>query len=99
MDLQKISYHGHFNFEYDQKAPDNNTLPPLTLNISNNEPAMLKFFIEPMIDIGGTLQVELAISPSTVSIEKNHVQLLYIDRSIKNLKVGLIMSIQCKYKK
>ncbi|XP_045606812.2 post-GPI attachment to proteins factor 6 isoform X1 [Procambarus clarkii] len=60
--LVKKTFGGNFVFEYDL-PPDENGSVPLLLNITNASPTLLAFRLEPIIDIGGTLSVELAISP------------------------------------
>ncbi|XP_071532485.1 post-GPI attachment to proteins factor 6-like isoform X2 [Panulirus ornatus] len=60
--LVKKTFGGNFVFEYDL-PPDENGSVPLLLNITNGSPTLLAFNLEPIIDIGGTLSVELAISP------------------------------------
>ncbi|XP_064087571.1 post-GPI attachment to proteins factor 6-like isoform X2 [Macrobrachium nipponense] len=60
--LVKKTFGGNFVFEYDL-PPDENGTVPLLLNISNASPTMLTFALESIIDIGGTLSVELAVSP------------------------------------
>ncbi|XP_068218327.1 post-GPI attachment to proteins factor 6-like [Palaemon carinicauda] len=60
--LVKKTFGGNFVFEYDL-PPDENGTVPLVINISNGIPTMLTFSLESIIDIGGTLSVELAVSP------------------------------------
>ncbi|XP_069936970.1 transmembrane protein 8B isoform X4 [Cherax quadricarinatus] len=60
--LVKKTFGGNFVFEYDL-PPDENGSVPLLLNITSASPTLLAFHLEPIIDIGGTLSVELAISP------------------------------------
>ncbi|XP_042217119.1 post-GPI attachment to proteins factor 6-like isoform X2 [Homarus americanus] len=60
--LVKKTFGGNFVFEYDL-PPDENDSVPLLLNITNASPTLLTFNLEPIIDIGGTVSVELAISP------------------------------------
>ncbi|XP_063607987.1 post-GPI attachment to proteins factor 6-like isoform X1 [Penaeus indicus] len=60
--LVKKTFGGNFVFEFDL-PPDENGSVPLLLNITNDSPTLLTFNLEPIIDIGGTLSVELAVSP------------------------------------
>ncbi|KAK4311369.1 hypothetical protein Pmani_017128 [Petrolisthes manimaculis] len=60
--LVKKTFGGNFVFEYDL-SPDENGSVPLLLNLTNASPTLLTFFLQPIIDIGGTLSVELALSP------------------------------------
>lgn len=64
--LVKKTFGGNFVFEFDL-PPDENGSVPLLLNITNDSPTLLTFNLEPIIDIGGTLSVELAVSPFMVS--------------------------------
>lgn len=60
--LVKKTFGGNFVFEYDL-PPNENGSVPLLLDISNRSPTILTFNLESVTDIGGTLVVELAISP------------------------------------
>lgn len=64
--LVKKTFSGTFVFEYDL-PPNENGSVPLLLDISNASPTILAFALEQITDIGGTLRVELAISPFMVS--------------------------------
>lgn len=64
--LVKKTFGGNFVFEYDL-PPNENGSVPLLLDISNRSPTILTFNLESVTDIGGTLVVELAISPYIVS--------------------------------
>ncbi|MPC32788.1 Transmembrane protein 8A [Portunus trituberculatus] len=60
--LVKKTFGGNFVFEYDL-PPNENGSVPLLLDISNTSPTLLTFNLESVTDIGGTLVIELAISP------------------------------------
>ncbi|KAG0711247.1 Post-GPI attachment to proteins factor 6 [Chionoecetes opilio] len=60
--LVKKTFGGNFVFEYDL-PPNENGSVPLLLDISNTSPTLLAFNLESITDIGGTLVIELAISP------------------------------------
>ncbi|KAK8398671.1 hypothetical protein O3P69_004058 [Scylla paramamosain] len=60
--LVKKTFGGNFVFEYDL-PPNENGSVPLLLDINNTSPTLLTFNLESVTDIGGTLVIELAISP------------------------------------
>ncbi|CAL4067786.1 unnamed protein product [Meganyctiphanes norvegica] len=60
--LEKKTFGGNYAFEYDVALDENGT-SVLVLNITNDSPTVLSFELEHIIDIGGTLLIEIGVSP------------------------------------
>lgn len=60
--LMRVSGSENFVFEYDFR-PNINGSTPLLLNLTTSEMTILKFMVQEIVDIGGTLSIGLAIKP------------------------------------
>ncbi|EDS41525.1 conserved hypothetical protein [Culex quinquefasciatus] len=60
--LLRQTYREFFMFDYDL-LPDINGTVPLTLNLSAGNPALMKFDVNDVYDIGGTLSFAIAMRP------------------------------------
>ncbi|RXG68572.1 Transmembrane protein 8B [Armadillidium vulgare] len=69
--LSRKTFPGNFVYEFDFK-PNANGSVPLMLNLSNQTPTTLSFEIQSIIDIGGTLAVDIALSPFTNTSVHNY---------------------------
>uniref|UniRef100_T1IR86 EGF-like domain-containing protein n=1 Tax=Strigamia maritima TaxID=126957 RepID=T1IR86_STRMM len=68
--LVRKTFPGNFLFEYVRSAPENGSLPT-KLNLNNSRPAVLAFPIQPILDIGGTLTLEIGIDHSVNNTLQN----------------------------
>lgn len=63
--LDRISLPTNLAFEYNLPSEDDDVYP-FILNISNSGFTYTRFEVLPIVDIGGTLVIELAVSPFMV---------------------------------
>ena len=69
--LVRISLPTNLAFEYNLPADEEDSYP-FILNITNSEYSFTSFEVLPIVDVGGTLVIELAISPFMVILAFNN---------------------------
>lgn len=70
--LVRISLPTNLAFEYNLPADEEDSYP-FILNITNSEYSFTSFEVLPIVDIGGTLVIELAVSPFMVLLVFNNL--------------------------